>query len=813
MDLEPNRWQTFIQEVKRRKVFQVILAYIAFAWLSIQVATVIADTFTIPSWVLKATFIILLVGLPIIAILAWIFDIKHGGIVRTKELPHPTLLDVSAIPIIFHASIDNTLDNEQRHARFRDYVVWAKDFNVDTYNIYQSDYMVLFDNSVDALRYAIRIQNHSQQLDLPLKISVIEAREDKSQQDEKNEIARARALAVDSKVGSIVITNRVREAIKDRGLKEVEKALQLSKNSNSKIEQQKYSIKPNSIKAVNQALKDYSNNILYPTAPTSLKLASLLFLTVIAAGLWRFIPTLEVTNESTISILPFKNISSNSEEDDFVSGLSDDIFHNISQIPSINIVSRRSSQSFQNNTLSIQEIGEFLNADLVLEGNINKNADSIKVSLWITDTKTSLEQWNQVFYLNSSELFIGNKKITQSLSKFLGNPTQEIKLAQAPINPNNNSYPEYLRAKGLLKKPPTMTRLGEIESIYNNILSEQHDFTPAIAGLCRTYLLMYALQKETHQFNKAEQQCLSAHKGQDTNIDILTTLIQLNLEKGNLDDAEKFIEIAQQINPSNIDLLFNQAEFKKVQGDYAQAIQYLEQAIQLEPGYWRLFQMLGSIYLYTGKWQLASEQFEKVIQLIPNDSHGYTNLGTAYFFQGEFDKAAKVYEQSLNYQRDDVALSNIATMWFYHGDYAKASNYYLQAIQLAPKHYIYWLNLADAEAQGEQGTSQALVHYQHALDLALETISINKNDADARIAAAWSHAQLNQTMQALAQLNEAIRIKNNDPNLLFLAAKIMAKTGDMAQGNLYLKQAISSGFPEKIVKVSPIISSLNLSYQ
>ncbi len=810
MKTKRTNWQTFIQEIKRRKVVQVVIGYIAFAWVVVQVADVLADTFDTPNWILKALFLALMVGLPVTAILAWVFDITQRGIVKTKELPHPSLLDIQAIPIIFHASLDNKLDPQQKQARFKDYILWAEDFNAQQHAIYDKDYMVLFENSIDSLRYAIRIQNHSQQLGLPLKISVIEAREEISQQDEANEIARARALAIDSQVGAIVTTKTVKQAIKNRGLKVVEKALKPLANANSKIEQKEFIIDPEQIHEANQALKDYSDTILYPTTPNSLKLASLVFLTVIAAALWRFIPTIETTENATIAVLPFKNISLNDEHHSFVSGLSEDIFNNVSQIPDINVISRRSSQALENTNLSLQEIGELLKANWILEGSINRESDRIKVSMWISDSNSGHELWSQIFNLNYNDLLIGNRQILDSLSQFLNKPFDPISLVNISTKPRKDLYPQFLQAKGILKQPSNMQRLQEAEKLLVGILEQQKDFIPAVAALCQTYFSMYHIKFEPSLFEKAEKECSKTHQKESKNVETLLALAALHTSKSNFRLAEQYISSAQEINPSDVEVLYTRAWIENKNGNQDSAINYLNQAMLVEPNYWKLNNLLGVIYLEQGQWKKASGAFSKVVAIIPNEPDGYVNLGNTYFFLAEFDKAALAYEEALKIEEDDIALSNIATMWFYHGDYSKATNYYLQAIKKTPKQYLYWLNLADTKDQSLEYKEEALSHYEYTLELAFELLSKSPNDAGARAVIAWCYAKTGNDVEAKNNIIMAISLSPHDPNILYLAAKTEAQLGDLSQGKIYLQQSINAGFPETVIAASPYAKDLQL---
>ena len=76
---------SFLGEIKRRKVFQVAVAYAIAAWLIAQVVDVINEPLNLPGWFDTAVLVSLGLGFPIAVILAWIFDVTPEGVVRTPS--------------------------------------------------------------------------------------------------------------------------------------------------------------------------------------------------------------------------------------------------------------------------------------------------------------------------------------------------------------------------------------------------------------------------------------------------------------------------------------------------------------------------------------------------------------------------------------------------------------------------------------------------------------------------------------------------------------------------------------------------------
>ena len=75
---------SLINELKRRKVIRVGIAYVIAAWVVAQVAALVADTYLAPVWVMQMIVTLLIVGLPISLILSWAFDLTADGIKRSE---------------------------------------------------------------------------------------------------------------------------------------------------------------------------------------------------------------------------------------------------------------------------------------------------------------------------------------------------------------------------------------------------------------------------------------------------------------------------------------------------------------------------------------------------------------------------------------------------------------------------------------------------------------------------------------------------------------------------------------------------------
>ena len=74
------------EELKRRNVFRVAIAYLAVAWLTLQVSDIVLDNISAPEWLMKALMFFIAIGFPIAVLFAWAYEMTAEGIKREKDV-------------------------------------------------------------------------------------------------------------------------------------------------------------------------------------------------------------------------------------------------------------------------------------------------------------------------------------------------------------------------------------------------------------------------------------------------------------------------------------------------------------------------------------------------------------------------------------------------------------------------------------------------------------------------------------------------------------------------------------------------------
>ena len=77
---------SFLQELKRRNVVKVGIAYAVTTWILMQLTDVVAEILALPEWAPKLILLILVVGFIPALIMAWAFELTPEGIKREKDV-------------------------------------------------------------------------------------------------------------------------------------------------------------------------------------------------------------------------------------------------------------------------------------------------------------------------------------------------------------------------------------------------------------------------------------------------------------------------------------------------------------------------------------------------------------------------------------------------------------------------------------------------------------------------------------------------------------------------------------------------------
>jgi adenylate cyclase len=123
--------------------------------------------------------------------------------------------------------------------------------------------------------------------------------------------------------------------------------------------------------------------------------------------------------KTRVAVLPFDNYSSNSGDDYFADGLTEELIGTLSKIHELSVISRTSVMQYKGKPKSISEIGRELNAGTILEGSVRKAGDRVRVSIQMVDATEDKHVWAESYDRDLEDIFSVQSDIAAKVAEAL----------------------------------------------------------------------------------------------------------------------------------------------------------------------------------------------------------------------------------------------------------------------------------------------------------------------------------------------------------------------------------------------------------
>lgn len=166
------------------------------------------------------------------------------------------------------------------------------------------------------------------------------------------------------------------------------------------------------------------------------------------------VPAADVDDEKSIAVLPFVNMSDDSDNEYFSDGISEELLNVLVKVEGLRVASRTSSFSFKGKDTPIPDIAEALNVEHVLEGSVRKAGDTVRITAQLIDVKTDSHLWSETYDRKLEDIFVIQDEISahivDALKIALG--TGAVIGKSSTATDNLNAYEDYLKGRYLWQR-------------------------------------------------------------------------------------------------------------------------------------------------------------------------------------------------------------------------------------------------------------------------------------------------------------------------------------------------------------------------
>jgi TolB-like protein/DNA-binding winged helix-turn-helix (wHTH) protein/Flp pilus assembly protein TadD len=150
--------------------------------------------------------------------------------------------------------------------------------------------------------------------------------------------------------------------------------------------------------------------------------------------------------QDSIAVLPFLDMSAESDQRYFSDGVTEEILNRLSQSENLRVISRTSSFALRDETLDVPRIGAKLNVSYVLEGSVRKSGDRLRITAQLIDVSTNSHVWSETYDRGIGDLFAVQDEIASSVAAAL-QVTLAGSKARARIPENIDAYEQFLQGQ------------------------------------------------------------------------------------------------------------------------------------------------------------------------------------------------------------------------------------------------------------------------------------------------------------------------------------------------------------------------------
>ena len=363
--------------------------------------------------------------------------------------------------------------------------------------------------------------------------------------------------------------------------------------------------------------------------------------------------TLTLPDKPSIAVLPFTNLSDDSNQDYFSDGITRDIITELSRFSELFVIASNSSFHYKDKSHNIGQVGRELGVHYALEGSIRRAGNRVRITAQLIDATTGAHLWAERYDRELEDVFAVQDEVVRTIVAILAAHVRKAEIERTHAKPPDSwrAYDYYLQAAD--------TNAKFLSSFHVEDLYKTRDLLNHALSIDPNYGRSYALLADTH--------------------------------------------VASWVHPLDGDLL------KPTVLDLAHEL--ARKAVQLDPNLPMAHGNLGQVLLWKRQHEASIAEFEKALALNPNDVDW--RFGLALVYAGQPKRAVEVAE---TYMRLDPFHTPLASgiLGFAHymlKQYAQALPLLRDSVSRAPqlRPSRAWLAATHAQLrQAEEARAEAL---------------------------------------------------------------------------------------------------------
>ncbi len=345
----------------------------------------------------------------------------------------------------------------------------------------------------------------------------------------------------------------------------------------------------------------------------------------------------------SIVVLPLENHSSDSGQEYFADGMTEELITCLAKIRTLRVISRTSAMRYRAPRKSLAEIGRELDVDAVIEGSVMRSGDRIRVTAQLIDAATDRHLWAESYERDYRDILSLQSEIARQVGdemRLLLTPEERAHLRiTRRVDPEAHEL--YLKARYFWNKR-TEESVRRALSLFHQAIDRDPLSAHGYAGIADCYNILgyYNALAPVDAYPKARA---AAFKALELDEMLAEPHAALGVVKRDFDwdwlGAEAEFHRALELNPGCVDACHWGGTLQGMLGRTANAFREKKRALAMDPLSVVIKTDLGRMLYFSRDYDRAETEFQSALEMDPGHEIAHLWLAHVYQQRGEFERA------------------------------------------------------------------------------------------------------------------------------------------------------------------------------
>ncbi len=401
-----------------------------------------------------------------------------------------------------------------------------------------------------------------------------------------------------------------------------------------------------------------------------------------------------VSSPRTIAVIPFTNVTGNSEDDFLSDGLTQELLNSLGRVSNLRVVGRTSTFRYKDKALDLQDVARDLHAQAVLVGSVRHGPNRTVISAQLVDAGTQQRLWTGHYDRSLDDMQGVDREISEAVSNTLAASLAGFGFSlwpkkTVPEPPHPAAYQSYLRGLYFWNKLNAESLRMAID-YFEDAITQDPSFARAYTALADSYAMapMVSTLPSPQAVPKIRAAATKA-------IELDNSLGEAHIDLAicaeydfDWDTAEWEFKKGLELSPSNAVAHLWYARLLALRGRTKEVLAERRVAAELDPVSPYAVQAVGGYYSVMGDYEDAIRYFRSALELEPRFGYARQGLGIAYLLQHRSADAFRELKLATEFMEGPRRLALLGYAYGMAGRTAEAKQVLRELTELASKETV-----------------------------------------------------------------------------------------------------------------------------